>query len=128
MTQLAFSFTTAPFVILALPASILVWYRVYFYGVIGTAASVAFFASPGKAWLIQKLKKRNQSALQRVSSREMIEHPLMGLPGDPAGDIDEAVREIRDEVEARRRRGTSVSMPTGTDMKAAVEDRLGKKL
>ena len=52
----------------------------------------------------------------------------MGLPSDPGKDIDEAVREIREEVEIRKRRGTSVSMPTGQDMKAAVEEKLGKKL
>ena len=51
----------------------------------------------------------------------------MGLPSDPAGDIDEAFMEIKEDIEARRRRGQSISMPTGTDMKAAVEDKLGKK-
>lgn len=86
---------------------------------------MAFFASPAKLWLIKKLKERNQSALQPT---EKIEHPLMGLPSDPAGDIDEAVREIREEVQTRRKRGKSVSMPTGQDMKIAVEEKLGKKL
>lgn len=52
----------------------------------------------------------------------------MGLPSDPAGDIDEAMLEIREEVEARRRRGSKVSMPTGVDMKVALETRLDKKL
>ena len=86
---------------------------------------MAFFASPAKVWLAKKLKARNQSALQ---PKEKMEHPLMGLPSDPGKDIDEAVREIREEVEARRRRGTSVSMPTGQDMKGAVEEKLGRKL
>ena len=86
---------------------------------------MAFFASPAKLWLIQKLRKRNQNAQQ---TKEKAEHPLMGLPSDPAGDINEAVREIKEEVEARRRRGQSISIPTGGDMKAAVEDKLGKKL
>ncbi|KAA8572641.1 hypothetical protein EYC84_003240 [Monilinia fructicola] len=45
-TQLAFSFTVAPFILLTLPASFLVWSRVYFYAIIGTALSTAFFASP----------------------------------------------------------------------------------
>jgi len=108
-----------------LPDSFLVWSRVYFYVVFGAAASMAFFASPAKVWLIKKLKARNQSALQ---PKENIEHPLMGLPSDPGRDIDEAVKEIKEEVEARRRRGTSASMPTGQNMKAAVEEKLGKKL
>ena len=126
MTQTAFCFTTAPFVLLSLPSSLLVWARVYFYAVVGTAASVAFFASPAKPWLIQQLKKRNQHAQQ--PPKEIREHPLLGMPSDPAGDIDEAVHEIMEEVEARRRRGQSISMPTGGEMKAAVENKLGKKI
>jgi lysophospholipid acyltransferase len=31
-------------------------------------------------------------------------------------------------VEARRRRGSKVTMPTGQDLKRAVEDKLGRKL
>ena len=69
--------------------------------------------------------ERNQNALQ---PKEKTEHPLMGLPSDPAGDIDEAVQEVREEVEARGRRGQSTSMPSNAEMKAAVEDKLGKKI
>jgi len=101
---------------------------VYFYAVIGVAASMAFFASPGKLWLINKLKKRNHPALQRTLSQETVGQPLMGLPSDPGRDIDEAVREIREEVEVRRRRGASVSMPKGQELKRAVEEKLGKEL
>lgn len=86
---------------------------------------MAFFASPAKPWLIKKLQKRSQNALQR---KEKTEHPLMGLPSDPAEDIDEAIREVKEEIEARRRRGQIISMPTGGDMKAAIEDKLGKKI
>lgn len=132
VTQAAFCFTTAPFVLLTLPSSLLVWARVYFYVLIGTAASMAFFASPGKQWLQQKLRTRNRNASQpsQKDKAERAEHPIvgLGLPDDPAGDIDEAVQEIRDEVEARRRRGQSISMPTGADLKAAVEHKLRKKL
>lgn len=59
------------------------------------------------------------------------EHPLMGLPSDPGRDVEEAVREIREEVEARRRKGgggNAVKVPTGAELKAAVEERLGKSL
>ncbi len=111
--------------LLSLPSSLLVWARVYFYAVLGTAASVAFFASPAKPWLIKRLKQRNQNATQ---PKETKEHPLLGMPSDPAGDIDEAITEIRDEVETRRRRGQSISMPTGADLKAVVENKLGKKI
>lgn len=126
-TQLAFSFTTTPFVLLTLPDSLRVWSRVYFYAILGTAASMAFFASPAKAYMSRVLKKRNQSAVPQSKPEKVRLGPLMGLPSDPAGDIDEAVREIREEVEARRRRGLGGSMPTGVDMKVAVEEKLGKK-
>ncbi|MCJ1260253.1 lysophospholipid acyltransferase [Lobaria immixta] len=143
-TQVAFCFTTAPFVLLTLPTSLLVWSRVYFYAVIGTAASMALFASPAKPQLIRKLHARNQPALQRAAAataaaieqerkdkwrygdyRDGEEHPLMGLPSDPGRDVDEVVREIREEVEARRGKGRAGRLPTGAEMKAAVEDKLG---
>ena len=96
---------------------------------------MAFFAHPAtKPWLSRKLKQRTQHKLeqqqfeQRLKTEKLAEHPLMGLPSDPAGDIDEAMLEIREEVEARRRRGSKVSMPTGVDMKVALETRLDKKL
>ena len=125
VTQATFAFTTTPFILLTLPSSLLVWTRVYMYGVLSVAFTMAFFASPAKPWLVRKLKQRNQNALQ---PKEPHEQPLMGLPSDPGAEIDEAVQEIKDEVEARRRRGQSISMPTGTDMKVAVEDKLGKKI
>ena len=124
-TQTAFCFTTAPFVLLTLPSSLLVWARVYFYAVLGTAASMAFFASPAKPWLVKRLKQRNQNATQ---PKEVKEHPLLGMPSDLAGDIDEAIQEISNEVDARKRRGQSISMPTGGDLKAVVEDKLGRKI
>jgi len=128
VTQTAFCFTTAPFVLLTLPASLLVWARVYFYAIIGTVASMAFFASPAKPWLERRLKQRNQHALQPPKGKAEDPFVGLGLPDDPAGDIDEAVKEVREEVEARRRRGQSISMPTGADLKPAVEVKLGKKL
>ena len=130
-TQAAFSFTTAPFVLLTLPSSLLVWSRVYFYTVIGAAFSMAFFASPAKAYLIHTLSARNQrskSELRTETARlENGErgHPLQGLPSDVTAEVDEAVEEIKREVELRRRSG---GMPSGNAMKAAVEEKLGKKI
>lgn len=92
---------------------------------------MAFFASPAKLWLVQKLKERNQYAvMDRATSHEQQQqqHPLMGLPSDPAGDIDDAVKEIREEVEMRKRRGSRIGMPTGNEMRAAVEEKLGQKI
>ena len=96
---------------------------------------MAFFASPAKAYLIHKLSARNKrSKIQLQSETERLEkgergHPLQGLPSDLTAEVDEAVEEIRREVELRRRSGgKSVSMPTGNEMRAAVEQKLGKKI
>ena len=105
----------------------LVWGRVYYYTVIGVAASLAFFASSGKLWLIKKLKARNQSAVPKVEKLKAQEQPLLGLPEDPGRDVDEAVEEIKHEVELRKRRGSKVEMPTGEEMRRVIEDKLGKK-
>ncbi|MCJ1311607.1 lysophospholipid acyltransferase [Agyrium rufum] len=130
VTQTAFCFTTAPFVLLTLPASIAAWAHVYFYTVVGVAASIAFFASPAKSFLIQKLQERNQTPLQRVrtNSQDAKNHPVLGLPNDPGREVGEAVQEVRDEVEARRRRGASISMPKGKELQNIVEAKIGKKL
>ena len=138
VTQATFAFTTTPFMLLTLHASLLVWARVYFYAIIGVILSIAFFASPAKPYLIRKLKERNKgAALKKVEDNvenrkntENGEHPVMGLglPSDPAREVDEAVKEIREEVERRRERGQSVSLPTGGDLKVAVEEKLGKTL
>ena len=148
MTQTAFCFTTAPFCLLTLPASLLVWSRVYFYCIVGTAVSMAFFASPGKAWLVHQLKIRNAStteekeALQKQSpqgrpdmgarktthERAADGYGGLGLPDDPQREVEEAVEEIKEEVEMRRRRGSKITVPTGEEMRRMVEERLGKKL
>ncbi|ERF73803.1 hypothetical protein EPUS_05507 [Endocarpon pusillum Z07020] len=127
-TQLAFCFTVAPFVILGFSDSIKLWSRVYFYCIIGVAATMGFFASPAKQYLIKQINKRNHPRVQRTASQETLGQPTLGLPSDPGRDIDEALKEIRTEVETRRRRGSRVSMPTGQELKAAVEDKLGRKL
>ena len=108
ITQLAFSFTVAPFVLLTLPASFLVWARVYFYGAVGTALATAFFASPAKQFLIKKLNVRagtTGSSLQRTQSQESIssKEPVLGLPAEPAEDLDEMMSEVRAEMERQRK-------------------------
>ena len=135
-TQLAFCFTTAPFVLLSLPDSLLVWTRVYFYCILGVAASLAFFSSPAKKMLLQKLDARAKAAgatgregLHRTASETSLpKHPSHGISDDPEGDIQEAVKEIRAEIELRRRRGSKVEVPRGPDLIKAVEGKLGRKL
>ena len=111
---------------------------------------MAFFASPAKPWLIRQLNKRNGStpatakrpspestatAEQYLDARmgfggatQGPGGPGSGVPNDALSDIQDAVEEIKTEVEARRRRGSVVKMPTGTDMKRAVEEKIGYKL
>lgn len=125
-TQLAFCFTTAPFVLLTLPDSLLVWARVYFYAIIGVAFSMAFFASPAKPWLIKQLNDKRKPALQRTASQESMREPVMGMPHDPGQDFDEVFQEVRDEVMRRRknssgRRGLSVAQ----EVKEVLRERVG---
>ncbi|KAL7627132.1 Lysophospholipid acyltransferase [Parahypoxylon ruwenzoriense] len=106
-TQLTFSFVVTPFVVLRFNESLLAWRRVYFYAIITTGASMAFFASPAKAHLRRLLDKRTQEAgvrLKRSTSTESLsgargQEPVLGLSADPGRDIDEAIQEIREEVE-----------------------------
>ncbi|KAL9613717.1 MAG: hypothetical protein Q9167_001730 [Letrouitia subvulpina] len=121
ITQTAFCFTTAPFVLLGLRPSLLVWSRVYFYAVFGAAASVAFFASPAKRWLIKKLAARSRVlAQQRSLPRDVDERPLMGLPSDLGKELDDAVREFKDETAGGRGRGAGVGAPDEQGMRARV--------
>ena len=109
-TQLAFSFTVAPFCILSLSGSLTAWARVYFYTVAGVAASMAFFASPAKAALRKRVEARSGSsgtAIPRSASTESLvgQAPVLGLSADPQREIDEMVEEIKVEVEKRRAAG-----------------------
>ena len=126
-TQTIFCFTTVPFVILTLPNSMLVWSRVYFYAIIAVGASMAFFASPAKAQLISRLKAREgggRGPLPRTPSYDATPQPILGLPNDPAREFDEAVQEIREEIEQRRRKGSIVGMPEGKALQAQVINKL----
>lgn len=89
---------------------------------------MAFFSTPAKPWLIQQINKRNHPIIQRTASQETIDHPTLGMPNDPGRDIDEAVQEIKQEVELRRRRGSKVTMPSGQELKSAIEGKIGRKL
>jgi lysophospholipid acyltransferase len=132
-TQLAFCFATSPFLILSLKDSLTVWARVNFYAVIGTAALFALFASPAKPYLRKRLEERNARAkgrmppgsnssvggaddprdnLSRTVSTESLSggQPVLGLPTNPGKDFQEAVDELKREVEARQAAGKATSM------------------
>ncbi|KAJ9639573.1 Lysophospholipid acyltransferase [Knufia peltigerae] len=128
VTQFTFSFVTAPFVILGFNDSLKAWGRVYFYAIVEIGVAMAFFASPAKKWLVAKLDKRNHPYIRKTVSQETNYPPLLGLPSDPGREIDEAIDEIRQEVETRRRRGSRVTMPTGESLKREIEARTGRKI
>lgn len=53
--------------------------------------------------------------------------PAFGLTEHPSEHIDEAIAEVRTEIEARRRRGSKVEMPSGEGLRRAVEQKLREK-
>lgn len=88
------------------------WSRVYFYGFAWTAASLALFASPAKAKLKSQLEKRQGKAsaklVRSISSDSLTgREPILGISTDPEGDVNEAVQEIRAELEARQTKKAS---------------------
>ncbi|KAI9741824.1 MAG: lysophospholipid acyltransferase [Cirrosporium novae-zelandiae] len=132
VTQAAFSFTVAPFILLSFSGSLLVWARVYFYTIIGVIAAIIFFSGPlgMKHRLTKELEKRTKrkvaaGELKRTASTD--DFGNLGVPNDLERDVDEAMAELKQEIELRRRRGSVVQMPTGQDLKRAVEDKLGRK-
>ncbi|KAK5133193.1 hypothetical protein LTR08_008129 [Meristemomyces frigidus] len=124
VTQLAFSFTTAPFILLNIHDSTLAWARVYFYVIVGVLASSGFLASPGKAWLAQKVKARTtatRTGMKRQDSTESLAGPDMGVPSEPGLEWDEMVDEVVGEV--KRRRGSKPG-PEGKELRRLVENTL----
>ncbi|KAB8237816.1 MBOAT, membrane-bound O-acyltransferase family-domain-containing protein [Aspergillus alliaceus] len=127
VTQLTLSFAVMPFIFLSFSDSIRVWRSVYFYGIVGNIVSLALFASPAKGLLLKKLRGRNRPHVPRTVSSENMRQPTLGLPNDAIQEFDDAVQEIRTEIESRQRRGSLVNMPTGNELRAAVEDKIGRK-
>ncbi|KAL4759902.1 lysophospholipid acyltransferase [Aspergillus foveolatus] len=129
VTQAVMSFVVLPFIYLSFSDSIYVWGSVYYYGIIAVAASLAFFSSPAKGFLIKKLKSRaDRPKAVRSPSTESVQEPTLGLPDDAIKEFDDVVQEIRSEIESRRRKGSVVTMPTGEELKAAIENKIGRTL
>lgn len=127
VTQLAFTFLTAPFIILSVHDSMMAWARVYFYGIIGVAACSAFLMSPGKKWLQQKVKARTMVRPEphRADSHEGMQGATLGVPHEPGQEFDEMVDEIVEEV--KKRRG-SKTVPDAMELRKMVADNLSENL
>lgn len=147
LTQVVFAFTVAPFIILTFSGTWLVWSRVYFYTLVGVVASFAVFSRslPIRRHLqkmqaarqttsvednIEKVAKeeveadlkRRQSALSMDSNASSVRRaPTLGIADDPEAEVDEIVREVRREIEERKRRG---SVMQGFDIKTAVREKV----
>jgi lysophospholipid acyltransferase len=117
-TQTTFSFVVAPFVILGFSDSIAVWCRLYFYAVITTGGSLAFFMSPGKKWLRSVLEQRSKAAgvakIPRSLSTDSLasangngnghtKAPVLGLSQDLERDVNEMLDEAKIEFEKARK-------------------------
>lgn len=110
-TQLTFTFTTLPFLILGFGDSFRAWANVNFYAFIWTLAAMAFFSSPGKVMLKKKLESRQGKAsarLKRSISSESLsgKEPILGISKEPDEDLAEAVSEFKAEIAALQKRKT----------------------
>jgi lysophospholipid acyltransferase len=146
ITQVIFAYTVAPFILLGFSDTFKVWSRVYFYTLISVAASFAVFSRnlPFRKQLMQMQAARappasaahvddsaiekaareeiNRKKLARTTSQDSVasrKMPLHGIADDPEAEVDEIVREVKAEIEERRRRG-SISF----DVKKAVQEKL----
>lgn len=131
VTQLAFSFTTAPFILLSVHSSMLAWARVYFYCIIGVTICSVFLVTPGKTYLQKKVKARTATAkkaedsLPRTESQENMQGATLGVPYEPGQEFDEMVDEIMEEV--KKRKGSGVG-PDGMALRKRVENALHQKV
>jgi lysophospholipid acyltransferase len=104
VTQLIFSFATAPFLILSLHGSLLVWGRLYHYGSVITLLALGILASPAthasQAWLEERRRRIGVDTLDTSHYHESVptREPILGLSVDPETDIHEAVAVIRAEL------------------------------
>ncbi|KAF2157939.1 putative membrane protein [Myriangium duriaei CBS 260.36] len=127
VTQLAFSFTTAPFVLLDIGDSLVVWMRLYFYAVVGVVASSLFLLTPGKAWLSKQVKKHQAQPVATADRPGMFREDsnrlptYLGLPNDPGKEWDEMIDEIAAEIERRRSDGK----PIGEEVKKVLREKFG---
>ena len=123
VTQATFSFCTAPFVLLNIGDSLVVWARVYFYCVVGVTACSLFLLTPGKSWLQQEIKKKNRPGFPWTESVDK-QSTYLGLPNDPGKEWDEIVDEITAELDKRKREG----LPIPSNLKELAREKLGKEL
>ena len=76
---------------------------------------------------MQERRVASPKAIEKVVKEEKMKEradqkePVLGLPEDPEAEVDEIVREVRREIEERRRRG---SLKGSVDIRKLVDDTL----
>lgn len=147
LTQATFAFTVAPFILLDFSDTVKVWSRVYFYVLIGVAASFALFSRslPFRKQLTQRQAARvapaaaadlDASSVEKAAREEMNKisrvdseastassrkAPTLGISDDPEAEIAEIIAGVNKEIADRRRRG---SMLQGFNVKLAVQQKM----
>jgi len=122
ITQVGFSFIVIPFIVLHTEPTFIIWRRVYFYLLFGTAAAFGFFNSPAKPYLSKQLKARaERPELLRLKSEGGEGQVLFGVPDDAEKEIQEIAREVRAEIERRKKEGLNVP-----DLQTLVRQKLGQ--
>ncbi|KAF3033923.1 lysophospholipid acyltransferase [Didymella keratinophila] len=149
LTQLAFSFTVAPFILLGFSDTLKVWSRVYFYTLIGAAASFGLFSRnlPFRRQLQQRQSARaapasaidaDVSNIEQIAKEEIKKDnltrtnsmastasnkraPTLGIADDPEAELDAIVVQVKREITERKRRGSALQ---GFDVKAAIQEKM----
>jgi lysophospholipid acyltransferase len=82
ITQLVFSFTSVPFIVLTVRDTLTIWSRVYMFGVLGVAASYAAFSTPA----VRTLLARSAPAQPAKDGAAPATRPEKPAAGDDDGD------------------------------------------
>lgn len=64
---------------------------------------------------------------EQLHEMDIAAPPMLGVPEDLEREFDDALREIKTEIEARRRRGSAVTMPSGRELRTMIENRMKRK-
>lgn len=149
LTQLAFSFTVAPFILLGFSDTLKVWARVYFYTLVGVAGCYALFSRslPFRKQLQQRQSLRTTppsavdldvSNIEQIAKEEIEREnltrvnsmpsttssrraPTLGIADDPEAELDAIVAQVKREIIDRRRRGSALQ---GFDVKKAIQEKI----
>jgi lysophospholipid acyltransferase len=122
ITQLSFTFTVVPFILLQTKPIFTVWTRVYFYAIDGVVLTTIFFASPGRAWLQQRLNARMERPELTRTTSDVGDHEVMfGVPVDAEKELQQIAQEVRKEIAKRKREGLTIP-----DVRTLVREKLGQ--